>query len=95
MLEVGEGSSTGSPLPEQPIPAPVERPPRDLLGWACLLVVLPPLWVIAPLVVLFTGVRLARSENARGPTFATALISFVISLFLIWYFTALVRGASP
>jgi hypothetical protein len=83
-------------VPEQPNGrAPVARTPRDLLGWACLLVVVPPLWLAAPLVLAFTVVRLWRSQEAGGPTVAASFISFLLSCFWIYYVAAVLGGAHP
>jgi hypothetical protein len=58
-------------------------------------VVVPPLWLAAPLVLVFAVVRLARSPEAGGPTVAAALVSFLIACFWIYYVAAVAGGAHP
>ncbi len=57
--------------------------------------VVPPLWLAAPLVLAFTVLRLGRSQEASGPTAAAALVSFLISCFWIYYVAAVIGGAQP
>jgi hypothetical protein len=67
----------------------------DPIGWACLLVVIPPLWLAAPLVLAFTVIRLVRTPEAGTPTALAAIISLIVTPFSVYYVVALLRGAHP
>ncbi len=76
-------------------PSPLPDAERDLPGWLCLLVIIPPLWFAAPLVLTFIAVRVVFFKRGGTPSTAAAIMSFLICLFWVWFLWAISGGAVP
>jgi cytochrome c oxidase assembly factor CtaG len=84
---------------QTPEPAPRQPKKPDVIGWVSLLVVVPFLWLGAPLVLLVNGVRVWRrlraGEEVPSPTMMALAASLLICCFWLYYVARLLAGDSP